>query len=69
GQWELDKYESSLKVYRDLKSIIDTAFDDGKEEGKIQGKIEIAKQAKTMGLSIPNIIKLTGLSKKEINEL
>ncbi|PDS21876.1 hypothetical protein B0A78_13465, partial [Flavobacterium columnare NBRC 100251 = ATCC 23463] len=30
GQWELDKYESSLKVYRDLKSIIDTAFDDGK---------------------------------------
>ncbi|WP_376777111.1 Rpn family recombination-promoting nuclease/putative transposase [Flavobacterium covae] len=69
GQWELDKYESSLKVYRDLKSIIDTAFDDGKEEGKIQGKIEIAKQAKTMGLSIPDIIKLTGLSKKEINEL
>ncbi|ANO47571.1 hypothetical protein Pf1_02116 [Flavobacterium columnare] len=73
GQWELDKYESSLKVYRDLKSIIDTAFDDGKEEGKIQGKIEekieIAKQAKTMGLSIPDIIKLTGLSEKEINEL
>ncbi|WP_459926218.1 Rpn family recombination-promoting nuclease/putative transposase [Flavobacterium covae] len=69
GQWELDKYESSLKVYRDLKSIIDTAFDDGKEEGKIEGKIEIAKQAKTMGLSILDIIKLTGLSKKEINEL
>ncbi|MBF6651390.1 hypothetical protein C3B47_00450 [Flavobacterium columnare] len=69
GQWELDKYESSLKVYRDLKSIIDTAFDDGKEEGKIQGKIEIAKQAKTMGLSILDIIKLTGLSEKEINEL
>ncbi|AEW87113.1 Rpn family recombination-promoting nuclease/putative transposase [Flavobacterium columnare] len=69
GQWELDKYESSLKVYRDLKSIIDTAFDDGKEEGKIQEKIEIAKQAKTMGLSIPDIIKLTGLSEKEINEL
>ncbi|QYS91492.1 PD-(D/E)XK nuclease family transposase [Flavobacterium covae] len=69
GQWELDKYESSLKVYRDLKSIIDTAFDDGKEEGKIEGKIEIAKQAKTMGLSIPDIIKLTGLSEKEINEL
>ena len=65
GQAELDKYESSLKVYRDLKGVLDTAFD----EGKIEGKIEIAKQAKKMGLSTSDISKLTGLTEEEINKL
>jgi predicted transposase/invertase (TIGR01784 family) len=37
GQEEMDKYESSLKVYRDLKGVIDTAFIDGRSEGKIEG--------------------------------
>ncbi|AMA48550.1 MULTISPECIES: Rpn family recombination-promoting nuclease/putative transposase [Flavobacterium] len=65
GQWELDKYESSLKVYRDLKSIIDTAFDDG----KIEGKIETAKSLKKLGISIEIIIQSTGLTQEEINKL
>ncbi|AMO19968.1 Rpn family recombination-promoting nuclease/putative transposase [Flavobacterium columnare] len=69
GQWELDKYESSLKVYRDLKNIIDTAFDDGKEEGKIQGKIETAKSLKKLGISIEIIMQSTGLTQEEINKL
>jgi predicted transposase YdaD len=34
------QYEDSLKSYRDLKNVIDTAFDDGKVEGKIEGKVE-----------------------------
>jgi predicted transposase/invertase (TIGR01784 family) len=37
GQEEMDKYEASLKVYRDLKGVIDTAFIDGRSEGKIEG--------------------------------
>ncbi|ANO48528.1 hypothetical protein Pf1_00280 [Flavobacterium columnare] len=65
GQWELDKYESSLKVYRDLKSIIDTAFDDG----KIEGKIETAKSLKKLGISIEIIMQSTGLTQEEINKL
>ncbi|AND65323.1 hypothetical protein AX766_13475 [Flavobacterium covae] len=65
GQWELDKYENSLKVYRDLKSIIDTAFDDG----KIEGKIETAKSLKKLGISIEIIIQSTGLTQEEINKL
>ena len=28
GQAELDSYENSLKIYRDLKGVIDTAFDN-----------------------------------------
>jgi predicted transposase/invertase (TIGR01784 family) len=37
GQEEMDKYEASLKLYRDLKGVIDTAFIDGRSEGKIEG--------------------------------
>lgn len=69
AQPERDKYESSLKVYRDLKGVIDTAFDEGKIEGEAERTIIIAKQAKTMGLSTSDISKLTGLSEAEINKL
>ena len=65
NQTELDSYENSLKTYRDLKAVIDTAFD----EGKIERTVEIAKSAKQMGLSTADIIKLTGLSKDEIKKL
>lgn len=68
-QAELDTYENSLKTYRDLKGVIDTAFEEGKLEGKIEGKLEVAKSAKQMGLSTADIIKLTGLSEREIDKL
>ena len=65
SQSELDNYENSLKSYRDLKGVIDTAFDDGKNERNL----EIAKNAKDLGLKIEDIIKLTGLSSQEIENL
>ena len=65
GQAELDNYENSLKAYRDLKGVIDTAFD----EGKIEGKIEVAKKMKLKGLSSSDISDLTGLSESEIDKL
>lgn len=65
GQADLDSYENSLKIYRDLKGVIETAFD----EGKLEGKFEVAKSAKQMGLSTADIIKLTGLSENEIDKL
>lgn len=37
---EKEQYEESLKSYRDLKNVIDTAFDDGENKGKIEGRIE-----------------------------
>lgn len=64
-QSELDSYEHSLKTYRDLKGVIDTAFD----EGKLEGKLEIAKALKESGISNEIIIKTTGLSENEINRL
>jgi predicted transposase/invertase (TIGR01784 family) len=65
GQVELANYENSLKIYRDLKGVIDTAFDEGINEGVLK----VAKNAKQMGLKIEDIIKLTGLSKEEIERL
>ncbi len=73
GQSELDKYEISLKVYRDLKGVLDTAFEEGKRHGKLEviweWKLEIAKSAKLMGLSKEDISKLTGLSFEEIEKI
>ncbi len=63
NQTELDSYENSLKHYRDLKGVIDTAFD----EGKIERTVEIVRSAKLMGLPIQDISKLTGLSESEIH--
>jgi predicted transposase/invertase (TIGR01784 family) len=73
GQAELDNYENSLKTYRDLKGVINTAFDEGKLEGKSEGKIErnieIAKALKESGVPTGIISKTTGLSENEIDML
>ena len=68
-QSELDRYENSLKSYRDLKGVIDTAFDEGKIEGKLEGKLEVAKSLKQNGISIDMIAVTTGLTKEEIENL
>ena len=65
SQQEYQDYENSLKYYRDLKNSLDTA----KEEGKIEGKIEVAKNLLHTGVDMSIIIKSTGLTEKEINEL
>ena len=35
---EKEQYEESLKTYRDLKNVIDTAFDEGEAKGKVEEK-------------------------------
>jgi predicted transposase/invertase (TIGR01784 family) len=65
GKIELDNYENSLKTYRDLKNVIDTAFD----EGKIERNLEIARNAIKMELPIQDIMSLTGLTKIKIERL
>jgi predicted transposase/invertase (TIGR01784 family) len=62
---QVRSYEDSLKYYRDLKNSLDTA----REEGKIEGKIEMASKALKKGLSIKDIVELTGLSEDEIKKL
>lgn len=73
GSREIASYENSLKIYRDLKNVIDTAFDDGKIEGKLEGilevKIEMAKFMKSENEAVEKIMKYTGLTKEEIEKL
>ena len=77
GSIEMDNYEKSLKIFRDLNGAFDTAFGDGKLEGKLEGKIEgkmegkmeIAKSLKDMGVLTATITASTGLTKEEIEKL
>ena len=69
GEAELANYENSLKIYRDLKGVIDTAFDEGKLEGKLEGKIELARFMKSENEPTDKICKYTGFTKKDIDKL
>jgi len=61
---------NSLKSYRDLKGVIDTAFDEGKIEGKIEGKMEekyeVLAKGLLLGLSVADLARLTGLSEEQV---
>ena len=65
--------EDSLKAYRDMKNSLDTAEEKGVikgiEIGRAEGIMLTAKNLKSMGLSIADIIKATGLSEDDIMKL
>lgn len=77
GPKEMEEYERSLKVFRDLNGAFTTAHDEGKVEGIIEGKIEgkaegkteIASFMKAENETIEKIIKYTGLTKEEIDKM
>ncbi|BDS12046.1 Rpn family recombination-promoting nuclease/putative transposase [Aureispira anguillae] len=70
---EKERYEESLKYYRDLKNVVDASKEEGRMEGKIEGreeeKIEIASNLKKQGIPIAVIIQATGLSEDIIENL
>jgi len=78
---QMVEYEDSLKIYRDLKGVVDTSFEDGEIKGMEKGEkigmekgekkkaIEIAKILKKDGIDIEIISKSTGLSNEEIEKL
>ncbi len=77
SEQEYNEYEHSLKVYRDLNNVIETAESKGEKKGEargiVKGKVEKAKEiARSMleeGLAIELIMKITQLSKEEIEQL
>lgn len=75
---ELEDYEESLKVYRDLKNVIDTAENDGWKRGKIEGREEGRKEGREEGhkagekkakLYIATQMRQNGFSGKDISQL
>ena len=77
---ESRQYEADLKVYRDNYAVMKTAVDQGRAEGeaigeargRAEGKAErdqIVRNMKQEGLDTDLIVRMTGLSKKEIDSL
>jgi predicted transposase/invertase (TIGR01784 family) len=78
---QMEAYEDSLKVYRDLKGVIDTSHDEGYDEGLIVGeergidkgrnqeKIDMARLMKQKGYQVKEISELTGLTPADIEKL
>ena len=62
---EREAYEESLKYYRDIKNVVDTSREEGVEEGL--GRV--AAEMKKNNEPIDKIIKYTGLSREEIENL
>ncbi|MEL7193834.1 MAG: PD-(D/E)XK nuclease family transposase, partial [Bacteroidota bacterium] len=58
---EREAYENSLKHYRDINNIAETA--------KEEGKMEVARAMKLDGMSLEKIQQFTGLSMEELTEL
>ena len=58
-------YEESLKVYRDLTNVVDTA----KTEGRTEKTLEVVHEGFRENLPTPVIARLTGLSEAEIEAL
>lgn len=63
---ERQEYEDSLKVYRDLKNVLDTAELKGIKKGREEGLSQVAKNLRSMGMSLEQIAKATGLSEKQV---
>lgn len=82
---EVREYEASKMAYRDIKNSIDTAKQEGKEEGiaigkeegiaigKEEGKnernLEIAKDMLAMNIDEATVIKITGLTVEQLQQL
>lgn len=70
---EREKYDESIKVYRDQLVTITYAREEGIEEGIEKGraeeKFEIARKMRELKLPVGIIMKATGLSAEEIGEL
>ena len=67
------QYDEALKKYRDTISVFEGVRLEGRMEGRVEGslkeKIAIARNLKSMGMSISDISKATGLQEEEIKEL
>lgn len=74
---ERQLYEENLKVYRDLKNVVDTAKDEGKAEGRAEGHAEgraekakeVVLSAYTAGLDLTLIAQISELSAEEVRAI
>ena len=67
------QYDEALKKYRDTISVFEgvrmEGRVEGREEGSLKEKIAIASNLRSMGMSISDISKATGLQEEEVKAL
>ena len=67
------QYDEAVKKYRDTISVFEGVRLEGRMEGCVEGsleeKIAIARNLKSMGMSISDVSKATGLQEEEIKAL
>jgi predicted transposase/invertase (TIGR01784 family) len=78
---DMNRYQESLKVYRDNKNAMDYAikiaaeaakqegWQEGRQEGRQEERIELARKMKTKNMAVEQIIEITGLTRAEIEKL
>ncbi len=66
---ERKEYEESLKNYRDIKNVVDTAREEGKIEGKTKEKEDVIKRCMEEKMTSEAISKIVNLSVSEVNKI
>jgi len=61
----ITEYEDSLKKYRDLYNVVETAKMEGIQKGKIETALKMLKK----GVSIEDICDYTELLKEQVEQL
>jgi predicted transposase/invertase (TIGR01784 family) len=85
SQEERQAYENSLKYYRDMVGVVDTAWQEGLQQGRQEGRqeglleglqegqrrsqLDIARAMKIAGSSLEFIAQVTGLVLEDLQEL
>ena len=64
-----EKYDESIKVYRDNLVTAAAALEKGKRIGEKRAKLQMARKLKSMGCTPDFIAEATGLSLDEISTL
>ena len=69
-------YEKSILEYEDVQDAMSCARAEGREEGRAEGRAEVreallraAHKLLELGVSVSDIVKLTGLSEAQVREL
>ena len=62
-------FRSRRKFQTDMQSNLATAEDNGKQIGRAEEKIEIARNALQMEMTVADIVRLTGLTQAEVEDL
>ncbi len=62
------RYEKNWDRISSEKTLLTAAKEEGRKEGKEATRIELARNAKKMGMPTDQICKLTGLSREEVEQ-